>query len=193
MARASARPIPFVAPNTTTLTAGSPSEQPKRQGASNATFRIPAPPNCEELVKARLHCPELFRPRQRVLGQIDTTALGNNQFVQCVDERLRVTPHGDIERDGRSGFRKRQQAGTLRSAILDDAEKRGPATSTQESKNLRTASRPRDRARCIGTARTLGIHIVASSERWRRADRRTGLHGRFLAASAIGAASSSAH
>lgn len=98
--------MPFVPPNSTTFEAIVTTKQSEGLSAAKAPLRIPRPTYVEEPVETRLHGPEVLRPGQRVLGEIDASALGDDAFIHLVDQCLCVVTHGEIERDGGAGLRK---------------------------------------------------------------------------------------
>ena len=83
-----------------------------------------APPGS---VEARLHRAEVLRPGERVLREIDASALGDDLLVHAIDKRLGVVAHRQVERDRDALLRERQQPFALGAAVLDHAEERRAA------------------------------------------------------------------
>src|SRR5688572_402227 len=128
--RASARPIPFVAPSMTTRLT-SPAKETDRLCAPNPPVRVISLPDSEECLESRIHRPKMVGPRQRVLRQIDPSAGPDDELVHRVDQRLRAAPHRNVQCEGNPGHREGQDPNSLRAAVLDDAEKRAAAPCEQ--------------------------------------------------------------
>ena len=95
-----------------------------------------------ELVEARLHGAKVLGARERVLGQVDASALLDHALVERVDQRLGVVAHRDVERDRDPGPRERQHADALGAAVLDHAQERGAARARRAARGS-AAPRPR--------------------------------------------------
>src|SRR5262245_61836643 len=119
MSRASARPMPFVAPRNAPFTGkGSPPEQSPGLRPTNPADRVPAPTDLEKGRQTMLHRSEVIGASQRIFRQVNSPTLGDDLLIHLVDETLRVGLHGEVQRYRNTGPRERQHTVALRSAVL---------------------------------------------------------------------------
>src|SRR6185295_14622277 len=146
--RESERPMPRVAPRKATFI-GVParsravSKEANRLRAAQPALGIPPPPDAVPGGQPRLHGPEVLRPRELVLGQVDAATLGDHQLVERVDERLRLVVDGDVEGDGDPRLGEAQESDPFRAAVLDHAEHRGAAAAGEQLEEAARGPSPR--------------------------------------------------
>src|SRR5438093_9254737 len=152
--RESDRPMPRVAPRKATFI-GAParsravSEEANRLRAAQPALGIPFAPDARPGGQPWLHGPEVLRPGELVLRQVDPASLGDDQLVQGVDERLRLVVDRDVERDRDARLREAQEADPFRPAVLDHAEHRGASAARlqlQEAASRSSSRRLRQHA-----------------------------------------------
>ena len=115
-----ARPIPFVAPRTTTFAGRFTIQRAAPIARFEFVARDPLAPDSEKGVKAWFHRSKVLGAGQGVLRQVDAPTLRDDDLVQRVDERLSVVAtHGQVDGNRDSRAREREQPDALGTAILD--------------------------------------------------------------------------